>query len=406
MPVFAYRAVDVAEKRVAGEITADSGALARQQLRSQGLTIARLEPAQRGAAQHQKPGWALRYGARRHEADVAELWRNLATLLDAGIPLTEALQVCLRQQRGRMRSVLRQLHDEVRSGVALSDALARRPAWFDEMTVTITTIGQESGNLAAALRELADYLTRRRAATGRLTTALIYPAILLIVGAGVATFLMSYVIPQLLDVLAAADRPLPRPTLLLKAASDMLGRHGLWLSLFTAAVLAAVFAWSRTPRGARRIERILLAIPRLGDLLRKSWVARLSLMLATLLKAEVRFVAALRTTRDGLPSRLLRDELERLEAAVEAGSGIADPLRHSRILPPMVVSLLAVGQESGELPRMLEQLRISYEREVEVALARFMAILEPALIVTLGLGIGFVAFATLLPILEATRIAM
>ncbi len=406
MPVFAYRAVDAAEKLVTGEITADSGALARQQLRSQGFTIARLESATRGANQPKSAHWAMRYSARRREAEVAELWRNLATLLDAGIPLTEALQVCLRQQRGRAQSVLRQLHDEVRSGVALSAALARRPAWFDEMTVTVVQIGQESGGLAAALRELADYLTRRRAVTGRLTTALIYPMILLFVGGGVAAFLMSYVIPQLLDVLAAADRPLPRPTLLLKAASDGLGRYGLWLALLLAASLAAALAWSRTPRGARRIERTLLAIPRLGDLLRKSWVARLSLMLATLLKAEVRFVAALRTTRAGLPSRLLRDELERLEAAVEAGAGIADPLRDSRILPPLVVSLLAVGQESGELPRMLEQLRISYEREVEVALARFMAILEPALIVMLGFGIGFVAFATLLPILEATRIAM
>ncbi|MCA9243705.1 MAG: type II secretion system F family protein, partial [Phycisphaerales bacterium] len=324
MPVFAYRAFDATQNVIAGEVTADSGALARQQLRGRGLTVASMAQSRGPSTETKRIAWLERVGAKRREADVAELWRNLATLLDAAIPLTEALQVCLRQQTGRVQSLLRQLHDEVRGGVALSDALRRRPAWFDEMTIAIVRIGEESGGLAAALRELADYLARRRAGAGRLATALIYPCVLMVVGIAVAVFLMSYVIPQLLDVLASAGRPLPRPTLILKSLSDFIAQYGLWLACGLASAAALAWGWARTGSGARRCEKLLLATPRLGDLMRKAWVARFSLMLATMLKAEVRFVAALRTTRAGVASRLLRDELEQLETAVEAGAGIAD----------------------------------------------------------------------------------
>ena len=146
-----------------------------------------------------------------------------------------------------------------------------------------------------------------------------------------------------------------------------------------------------------------LGVPIFGDLLRKAWIARITMMLATLLRADVRFVEALRTLRASLPHGLYADELQRLEVAVEAGAAIAEPLRDSRLVPPLVVHLLAVGQESGELPQMLEQLRESYEKEVQLALARFLAVLEPAMILVLAAAIGFVVFATLLPILETTR---
>lgn len=400
MGVFAYKAMEGLSHERSGTIAADSPALARQALRERGLSILSLEQSRPAA----KRGFRLRRPAQAAE-QVAELWRNLATLLEAGVPLIDGLGICIQQQRGRLQPVLRQVEEDLRAGLALSAALQRHPDWFDEFTRVLVEVGQRAGALDRILRELAEFQLRQRTLRQRLSTALIYPVILCFVGTGVVLFLMNYVVPQLLEVLTSAGREWPWPTRVLKSVSDFLAGNLLWLALAAIGLAFGLAAWRRTDSGRRRLERIALALPVLGDLLRKSWVARFSLMLATLLRADVRFIDALRTVRTGLPQRLLADELERLERAVEAGADIAAPLRDSRLLPPLVVRLLEVGQQSGELPRMLEQLRAAYESEVQLALARFLAVLEPVLILILAIVIGFVVFATLLPILETTRIA-
>lgn len=405
MSVFSYHAVDARQEPHSGTIAADSPALARQALRGRGLWVTSIaSSAVIGRTLGQRLERIRMRRSRRGNEQVAELWRNLAVLLEAGVPLADALSVCLRQQSGPIQTVLRQLHDSVRNGQSFGDALAAHEQRFDELALSVVRVGERSGTLAAALRELADYQSRRRAIANRLGTALIYPFILCLVGSAVVIFLMGHVVPQLVEVLAAAGHELPAPTRVLKAISDGVVRHGAMAGLVATGLLAAGAAWRRTQRGKRFCERCVLAIPLLGDLVRKSWVARISMMLATLLRSDVRFVDALATVRAGIPHRLYAEELERLGRAVEAGAGIAEPLRDSRLIPPLVVHLLGVGQESGELPRMLDRLRDSYEKEVELAIARFLAVLEPALIVVLGVVIGFVVFATLLPILETTRI--
>jgi type II secretory pathway component PulF len=398
MGVFTYRALDPRQRTQSGTVAADTPASARQALRARGLAIASVEPVRPQTARRWRLPWS-----KGNQEQVAELWRNLAVLLQAGVPLADALSVCLRQQRGPIQTALRQLHESVTSGQPFAEALALHPHWFDALTRAIVQVGERSGFLAGALAELADYQARRRAVANRLGTALIYPVILCLVGTAVVIFLMSHVVPQLVEVLAAAGRELPAPTRLLKALSDALMRYGPVLLLAFCALALSTAACRRTRRGKRLLERCLMSLPVLGDLLRKAWVARISLMLSTMLRADVRFTEALRTVRHGLPHRLYADELERLESAIEAGADIGQPLRDSRLIPPLVVHLLAIGQESGELPRMLEQLRASYEKEVNLALSRFLAVLEPALILVLAVVIGFVVFATLLPILETTR---
>ncbi len=404
MVVFAYRASDARQRPHTGTVAADTPALARQMLRSRGLFIEQIRAA---AAEITSPWQRLRlnsrFGSRRSSDDVAELWRNLAVLLEAGVPLAEALSVCIRQQPGRIQTLLREVHESVCGGQSLTDALRRFPRWFDALTLSIVEVGQRSGSLPTALRELAEFQGRRRALANRLSTALIYPLILCVVGVAVVIFLMSHVVPQLVEVLASAGRELPAPTRLLKSLSDGLVRFGPLLACVLAGLLLGAGVLGRTERAGRVFERGVLSLPVLGDLVRKAWVARISLMLTTMLRSEVRFTEAVRTVRAGLPHRLFSDELEKVETAVQAGADIAEPLKDSRLMPPLVVHLLAVGQESGELPKMLEQLRENYEKEVQLALSRFLAVLEPALILVLAVLIGFVVFATLLPILETTR---
>lgn len=402
MPVFAYEAIDLRQVAQRGTIAADSAALARQTLRARGLQIAAIQPV----ASQQRRGWRSGLASLRPRsaaAAVADLWRSLAVLLEAGVPLTDALTICQQQERGAFKSVLQDLHEQVRAGGPLSAALTRHPRCFDALTGVVVRVGQEAGTLPASLRELADFQSRHRALKDKLATALIYPAILVLVGVAVVTFLMTYVVPQLADVLASAGRALPLPTRVLQALSQTIRGAAPGLALLAVGVAIALGAARRTQRGRRVLEGALLAVPRLGELIRRTWIARICTMLAALLRSDVRFVEALRTIAAGLPHKLYADALERIAVSVAAGQNVAAGL-NPRLFPPLVAHLLALGQTSGELPQMLDRLRDAYEAQVQVALSRLLAALEPALILVLAVVIGMIVYATLLPILETAKI--
>lgn len=403
MAVFAYKAIDVRQQLVAGTVAAETAALARQQLRDRGLAITELDSIQTNAVNWLRR--ALRQLKRgRLDADrVAELWRNLAMLLNAGVPLAVALETCRKQAHGTLELLLRQVQDAVRSGTAFPEALALHSELCDPVTVAMIRVGDQSGAMPTSLMELADHLGRKRATANRLATALIYPVILCLVGIGVVVFLMSYVVPQLIDVLDSAGRTLPWPTQALKTVSDFVVHNGIYAGVVGAILVALMAVIRRSRAGRMRIEWLELGIPLWGELVRKSQVARIATLLSTMLRVDVRFTEALRVVRQSLPHALYAAELASLEKQLEAGANIATPLRESRLIPPLVAHLLAVGQESGELPQMLVQIRDHYEREVQQSQARFLATLEPALILALAAVIGFVVFATLLPILETTK---
>lgn len=396
MAVYAYHARDTRHRAQQGTISADSPALARHALRQRGLVISRISTV----TTQQKSHWSRRRNA---SATLCEVWRQLALLLRAGVPLATALEVLTQQHRGWMQAILRELHEAVQSGRALADALETRPQLFDTVTISVIQVGQTSGSLDLALESLAEFASRRENLRQRLTNVLIYPCILCVVGLAVVLFMMTYVVPQLVEVLEAAGRSLPLATRWLKTGSDFLITG--WPALVAIAVLLICVAVPsfRHPRRRRQIERVTLRIPVAGDLLRKSWIAHVTLLLSLLLRANVRFVEALRIIRQGLRQRVLADELQRLETAVEAGSDIAPPLANSVVFPPLAVHVLGIGQNTGELPRMLDQLREGYDSEVTVATTRFLALLEPVLVLVMASVIGFVLYASLLPILEATR---
>ena len=396
MAVFAYQVLDGRQRTQSGTISADNPALARHALRQSGFVVTRLTAATTGRRRF----W------RRHATGAtawAEVWRELALLLRTGIPLADGLSVLVRQHHGALQIQLRGILEAVRSGRSLSEALSDRPESFDPVVLGVVRVGQAAGALDSALECLADFSARRAHLRERLTSVLIYPCILCAVGLGVVAFLMTYVVPQLVDVLQAAGRDLPRSTRLLKAISDALLGGWPWV-LVGAGGSILLLVWAlRHPTSRRALERGLLRIPVLGDLVRKAWMAHVSLLLALLLRANVRFVEAVGIIRTGARARLLADELLRLETAVEAGSDLAAPLAGSAVFPPLVAQVLAVGQDAGELPTMLEQLREGYDRAVTVATSRFLAVLEPTLVVTLAAVVGFVLYAALVPMLEATR---
>lgn len=399
MPVFEYIAANAAERTIQGTLIADSPAAGRQRLREQGLWIVAFAPVRR-----RPPSRLLaRWRGRRARDEVAEAARYLALLLRAGVPLAEALDVLTQRTYGRLTRVLKSVRDRITSGQSLAEALAEHPGWFDSLMISAVRVGELTGSLAETLADLAESLETQEKLRGQLTQALTYPLILCVLGLGVVLFLMTHVIPQLMGVLTAAGRELPASTRLLKSASDFMLGH--WMALLmatTAAVTACLLAY-HSERGKRFLHTAQLRVPVLGDLIAKALVARFAQQMAVLLKTGVPFLEAVRTVAKLTPHRVLRGELAALGTSIEGGRDVSTSVTGSRVFPLVVVHLLAVGQDAGELPTMLAQLKMGYETEVRLSLQKFVAVLEPLLIVLLAGGIGFVVFACLMPILEATR---
>jgi type II secretory pathway component PulF len=396
MPVFVYEALDARGARVNGSVTADTPSSARQGLRGQGLRILDVKSATFPKAKRAR-------ATRRKRDQTADFARQMALLVRAGIPLVEALDVLSRQESGRLRTVIQDMRDRLAGGAALSEAMATHPDWFDALFQSAARVGQLSGRMDHALADMAEYLKERETLRGRIFNALAYPGILFVLGIGVVLFLMSYVVPQLLTVLDAAGRSLPLPTRMLKGMSDFLVGYWPVLVLF-AVLLGAAFASLRRWRPGRRwLDAAQLRLPLLGPLLRKTLVAQFAQTMALLLHNGVPFLEALRLARESCRHVVLGEELDRMHQAVQRGSDIAPTLTDSQVFPPLVVHVVNVGQKAGELTEMLARLKEGYETEVRLAIARFAAVLEPALIVVMSVLVGFVVMATMLPILETTR---
>jgi type II secretory pathway component PulF len=254
-----------------------------------------------------------------------------------------------------------------------------------------------------ALSDLAAYMHEREGVRNRLFMAMAYPLILAVVGIGVVLFLMSYVVPQLLAVLESSGRPLPTATVFLKAGSDLMFDHWLVLLCILAGSGALGLLLHRWPRGRRFVHECQLRLPVIGILSRKALVAQFAQMMSLLLSSGVVFLEAVGLVRTACRNLVLSEELSRMESAVQRGSDIAPALEGSRVFPPLVIHVVNVGQKSGELTEMLSQLSRGYETEVRVAIGKFSAVIEPILIVVMSILVGFIVFATMMPILEATK---
>ncbi len=393
--VYLYKAL-AGTADVSGTISADTPRQAREQLRDRGLVV-------RDVADYRPPR-AARRGAGRSSlaarSQTTTLIRELATLLGVGVPLLEALDTVARQHAGRARSAVLLLRDHVAGGGGLAGGMRRQPRTFDDLAVHIAEVGEDAGSLDVALARLAAFRERSDAFKNRLATALIYPAVVSVVGVCSAVFLMTFVVPKILQPLVEQDLPLPWPTRVVQWASD--GLLGWWWLLAGVAVGVTVAASAavNTARGRLAWHRLLLRTPVLGGLVLKQAIVRVAVVLGTLLRSGVVFVRALQVaggTTDNLP---VRHALAEVERAVVAGGDIAAALDRTAVFPPLVVHLLALGQQSGRLEEMLDQLAAAYEQQVATDAARLAAVVEPAMIVVLAGFVLFIVLATVLPILE------
>lgn len=399
MPVFAYKAIAGDSSLTSGTIVSDTPRSARDALRARGLIVQAIAP-------HKQREKSLKNAARpsRNSNKTLGFIRELATLLSVGIPLLEAIDTISRQHRGRFHASLLLLRDRIASGASLAEAMAEQPDVFDEFCVNITEVGENAGTLEVVLDRLAEFKERSAVLKDRVTTALIYPCIVLVMAVGVSILLMTFVVPKVLEGLLQAGHEIPAVTRVVKGISDVL-LHQWWLVLGGAIGLALLIgAILRSEKGKLVWHRLQLRIPVAGDMIRKQSILRIAVIVSTLMRTGIVFIRAVQIARRSTRNLVLRDAMRRCEDAVNGGQDIAKALEETGAFPATVVQIFAVGQQSGRLEEMLERLALDYDRQLTTAAGRLTAVLEPALILFLVVVVGFIAIATILPLMEAANV--
>lgn len=400
MAVYAYLAIDDRNSSRRGTVTADSPRQAREQLRRQGLQVRRMDEQTAGPTKRAF-SWRQR---RARPAAVVSAIGELATLLKAGIPVTEALETLTKQHKGLLATTLQMTLDRVTAGSTLAQAVAEHPAVFDELTVHLIEVGENAGNLETVLDQLADYQGRAMELKDRALTALLYPFIVLGVSVGVTIFLMTVVVPMLLTNLEEAGKTLPWPTRVLKGASDLL--LGYWLPLAIGFVIIGILiaAGLRTPTGRRWWCLVILRLPLIGPMVCKQTLSRVAMVISTLMKSGMPYLESLHIAAGATRNEVIRQALQESGRLVGEGQDIGESLEASGLFPPLVVHIFRIGQQAGHLEPMLDRLAEDYDRQVATSSARLATALEPVLIISLAVVVGFILLATLLPILEAGNV--
>lgn len=400
MAVFAYVGLNAERRSINGTVAADTPRQARDILRADGVLVQKLDEFSDGGNASLLSAWASRSGRQQWGLAVHEL----AMLLHAGTPMLEAFDTLAEQHRGTFRDALLGVRDRLAAGSSLAEALAERPDLFDDASVHLVEVGENAGTLEDVLTQLAEFKQRMLQVKDQVFTALMYPMFLIVFGTAAAIFLMTSVLPPLLENLADSIENIPWPTLVVKAASDLLLDYGWWLILGLIVVIASAIAVLRTDEGRRTWHRYLLRLPLIGPMALKQAVARVAMIVSTLSKSGVVLTRAIELAAKSTENLVLRDALQECGERIGAGEDVADALGRTGVFPPLAVRVFAVGQESGRLEEMLTRLAEDYERQNATLSARLTALLEPILILVLAGFVGFLLLATILPILEAGNV--
>ncbi|MGA7595247.1 MAG: type II secretion system inner membrane protein GspF [Gallionella sp.] len=404
MPAFSYEAVDAAGASKTGVVNADSARAARSDLRAQGLvplSVVTIE-TQLDAAGATKRG---AFGDHLSTVELALFTRQLASLLEASLPLEQALSALLEQaERNYTRDLIASIRSEVMGGASLSDALARHPRDFADIYRALVSSGEQIGQLAKVLSRLADYIERRNALVQKVRLAFTYPAIVTVVAFLIVIFLLTYVVPQIVSVFANTKQKLPFLTTVMLDVSDFVRHYG-WFVLLAVIVLG--FAWRRAlknPAIRMRWHTWLLDLPMYGRFERSLNTSRFASTLAITTGSGVPILRALQTSRDTLTNVALRAQVEEATNNVREGVSLARALSAHKHFPAMLIHMIRAGEVTGELPAMLERAANAQEQDLERRAMTMASLLEPALILAMGVVVLLIVLAVLMPIIEINQL--
>jgi general secretion pathway protein F len=406
MPVFAYKALNATGRSVEGLKEADSPKTLRTALRRDGLFLT--EVVGEHKAQSASPEVNVRrwVGGRIRADDVAVATRQMAVLVGAGIPLVDALTALVEQvDHERLKRVLSSVKQRVNEGSSLADALAQHPKAFGTLYVNMIRAGESSGALDVVLFRLADFTESQARLRAKIVGTLTYPAAMLVISMLVMGILFTVVIPKITKIFEDTKVTLPWTTRLLIGFSGFV--YNWWWALLLLAVGAVLlFArWRRTPEGRARWDVWMLQVPIFGSLVRQVAIGRFARTLATLLKSGVPLLTSLDIVKNIVGNTRLASVIEQSRESIKEGESIAAPLKRSGEFPPLVYHMVAIGEKSGELEEMLGNVANAYDSQVETKIAALTSLLEPMMIVLMGVAVAFIVFSILMPILQVNTIA-
>lgn len=333
--------------------------------------------------------------------------QEFETLFTAGLPLDRCLQVLIEiTENEKLREIVEDVLIQVQGGAALADALATHPRIFPRLYVNMVRAGEAGGVLAPIFKRLADYLERSQELKENIVSALIYPCILVLFGASSIIFMITYVIPKFTAIFSDLGKSLPLSTAFIMWVSEVV--RGYWWAMAGAVILivGGVWYYSRTDEGGLMMDQIKLKLVILGDTIRKIETARFTRTLGTLISSGVPILNALNIVKEILGNRVMANALQEVSTGIRGGKGISEPLRMSGVFPPLALHLIEVGEETGSLDAMLLQVADTYDREIGYAIKRFVALLEPMMILLMGLLIGFVVVSMLLAIFSVNDLSL
>ncbi len=404
MSAYEYVALDTGGRQKKGLLEGDTARQVRQLLREQGLTPLSVEETrgERGSRQRQRRGL---FKPRISPTELALVTRQLATLVRSGLPLEEAVQAVARQsERPKSRSLLMSVRSRVMEGHSLAAALDDHPSVFPELYRATVAAGEQSGHLDVVLERLADYAEARQQMRQKLTLALLYPVILTGVAVVVVIGLLTYVVPQVVQVFDSLGQNLPLLTVILLDTSAFLRQHGLTLLILLALGLVIFSVLMRRAGFRSRVHALTLRLPLVGRLQKGVNTGRYTRTLSILLASSVPVLEALRIAGQVITNLPMRAAVERTAVKVREGADLHSSLSESGYFPPMTVSLIASGEASGHLEQMLDRAAIQQDRETETLVGTLMGLFEPILILTMGLVVLVIVLAILLPIFEMNQL--
>jgi general secretion pathway protein F len=399
MPVYEYKGVTSHGKKISGVQDGEGLKAVRSKLKKDGIVITEIRE---GSSKRVGRSREIKFGTGRVRlGDLANATRQLATLLSSGLPLMDSLTVIVEQEENpALHSALSSVRDAVREGASLADALKANPKAFSSLYVNMVSAGETSGALEITLARLADFLDDQVRFRGKFTAALAYPVLMTVIGVAVLFFLFSFVLPRVVGMFEDMKQQLPFITLALLFVVRMLSTFWWAILLVLGGTAFYLRRFFSTPAGKVWLDARLLRLPVFGTLIRMTAVSRFTRTLGTLLESGVPALTALDIVKSVVGNTVLADAIHKARENVREGEPIADPLRRSGLFPPVVVQMVAVGERSGELEKMLLKISDSFDRTVETRITALMSLLEPVIILVMGLVVGFIVIAIMLPILQ------
>jgi len=400
VPVYAYKGKTTSGEELSGELTFNSRDEAVAHLRRKRVIAHYIREKPKKAALSLKLG-----GGRVKTREVVLFTRQFATMVNAGLPLVQCLDILSKQAEGAVfRNVIASVMHDVEGGATLAEALGRKPRVFDSLFVNMVDAGEAGGILDGILQRLAGYLEAAENLRRKVKSAMTYPTVVLTVAVGATAFMLLFIIPTFARIFKDFGGELPLPTRIVMMLSVFLKSYWWALGGGIVLLIMAIRRYYRTSSGRMRIDRFLLRVPVMGDVLRKASIARFTRTLGTMIASGVPILTALEITARTAGNKVIEEAILATKGSIGQGETISAPLRESKVFPPMVVQMIAVGEETGALDKMLEKIAAFYDEEVSVAVDTLTSVIEPILIVFMGVLVGGMVVAMYLPMFKLINV--